>query len=383
MKPSFHPLHTRSSLRTILSRWIWFDRYSQIYWFVMLLNWLKWKWKYVESILWLGLCLFIDSSCLRSHPDSFLSVCLWLVPSHRSAVFPDSSRPSCPLRHGGRLLQRSQMSTGWWHEFPSVAETKGDNVGGQTGVCCLLSGPVQYQPGWNRSQSGRNHQVDVSGQLCFRQSPQIWGNYEWLVFLWLRKSDFFFLPGGGGGWRGASEWPCCVSCLIHWRGISADISTLSILCVIRLPFSHSVPSRLPSPVGWDKNLWPLWRFLWEVHSPGSQRSPPASPLKPRPRMKPRPVPRCWTPVTWAPKAHLRSIIDRKLPSSLMAAKGSVYLQPWATGPPLGPASKLQKKPTYFLLTVIKSNSSLFISCWYRFFKYRKRDILEQRGRNIT
>lgn len=72
------------------------------------------KCKYVESILWFGLCLFIGSSCLQSHPDSFLSVYLLLAPSHRSAIFPDASRPSCPLCHGGRLLQRSQMSTGWW-----------------------------------------------------------------------------------------------------------------------------------------------------------------------------------------------------------------------------------------------------------------------------
>lgn len=33
-------------------------------------------------------------------------------------------------------------------------------------------------------------------------------------------------------------------CLIHWRGISTDISKVSILCVIKLPFAHSFLSRL-------------------------------------------------------------------------------------------------------------------------------------------
>lgn len=97
------------------------------------------KCKYMKCILCSRPCLFIDSSCLQSHPDSVFSVDLLLVPSHRSAVFPDSPRPSCPLRHGGRLLQCSQMSTGWW-------DAGVEHVGGwmEAHVRCLPSGPVQH-----------------------------------------------------------------------------------------------------------------------------------------------------------------------------------------------------------------------------------------------
>lgn len=239
------------------------------------------------------------------------------------------------------------MSTGWWDEHPLGAETNGTRLvdqlvsvvssQGQFSINLIGTGlKVAEATKWTSqgnyvSVKVHRSKVTMSG-LSFYDS----------------ENHFFFSPGGVK----SSVWMAVLCfCLIHWRGISADISTLSILCVITLPFSHSVPSRLPSSVGRDKNLRPLWRFLWEVHSPGSQRSPPASPLKPRPRTKPRPAPRCWTPVPWALKACLRSIIHRKLPSSLMAAKGSVDLQSWATGPLLGPPSKLQKKPTWCLLTV--------------------------------
>ena len=46
-----------------------------------------------------------------AHCDSrFVSL---LFTSHRSPVFPDSAWSTCALRYGRRLLQCSQVSTGW------------------------------------------------------------------------------------------------------------------------------------------------------------------------------------------------------------------------------------------------------------------------------
>lgn len=47
----------------------------------------------------------------------------------------------------------------------------------------------------------------------------------------------------------------------------------------KLPFAHSLLPHLFLSVGRNKNLRPLRWFLWEVHSPGSQRPTPWSPLR--------------------------------------------------------------------------------------------------------
>uniref|UniRef100_A0AAX7UL17 ADAM metallopeptidase with thrombospondin type 1 motif 20 n=1 Tax=Astatotilapia calliptera TaxID=8154 RepID=A0AAX7UL17_ASTCA len=61
-----------------------------------------------------------------------------------------------------------------------------------------------------------------------------------------------------------------------------SLSRNPFMTFMKISFSALCPlflSHLSLSVGWDKNLRPLWWFLWEVHSPGSQRPTSSSPLR--------------------------------------------------------------------------------------------------------
>lgn len=84
----------------------------------------------------------------------------------------------------------------------------------------------------------------------------------------------------------SSELPRCFLCVWFTEEESPLTFIKLSFSVMKLPWAHSFLSHLSSSAGRNKNLRSLWRFLWEVHSPGSQRPTPSSPLRAMQRPNP-------------------------------------------------------------------------------------------------
>lgn len=125
----------------------------------------------------------IFSSC--GHCD-FKSVSLVSVYQSQTSGFPRHLLVSqCPLLQRGIVIvqpnvhrfvkkKERQFCFFWLCVFYSFTLPVRELLWNKS-VSFVFSGPVQHQSNWHWLQSGSGHQVDISGQLCFSQSPQIGG----------------------------------------------------------------------------------------------------------------------------------------------------------------------------------------------------------------
>lgn len=141
-----------------------------------------------------------------------------------------------------------------------------------------------------------------------------------LSFMWLGKTDFFFLGGECSHLnRRAVLLPDSLKRNLRWHFYTFHSlrNKAALFPLSPLSFVLACRTGQESTAAVAVSVGSAFPRLTTVSS--------CKCTEIQAQSKPRPALRCRTPATWALKGHLKSIIHRKVPSWLRAAKGYVYL----------------------------------------------------------